>query len=112
MRHIGKAYPGNVFAGIKTFLRSRRADLGQAFGISFEGTASMDQLLSQIARCKITARDFVGKSNVLVSPREEPEIVSLAMVFLGQKLGEARSLFPWDVIDIRGVLVSFNLIGN
>src|SRR5258707_3855570 len=110
MRHIGKASPGNVFAGIKTFLRSRRADLGQAFGISFEGTASMDQLLSQIARCKITARDFVGKSNVLVAPREEPEIVSLAMVFLGKTLGEARSLFSENVIDIRGVLVAYNLL--
>src|SRR5258706_12897720 len=101
MRHIGKAYPGNVFAGIKTFLRSRRADLRQAFGISFEGTASMDQLLSQIARCKITARGFVGESDGLVPPPEEPEIVSLAMGFLGKTLGEARSPVPVDGIEMR-----------
>src|SRR5258708_37872556 len=103
MRHIGKAYPGNVFAGIKTFLRSQRADLRQAFGISLEGTASMDQLLSQIARRKITARDFVSKSDVLVAPREEPEIVSPAMVFLGKTLGEASSLLPGKAAYIRGV---------
>src|SRR5258708_1918910 len=110
MRHIGKAYPGNVFAGLKRFPRRQRADLRQALGISLEGTASMDQLLSQIARRKITARDFVCKSDVLVAPREEPEIVSLAMVFLGKTLGEARSLFPENVVDIRGVPIPYDLL--
>src|SRR5258708_26260162 len=110
MRPIGKAYQGKVFAGIKPFLRSQRADLRQAFGISLEGTASMDQLLSQIARRKITARDFVCKSDVLVAPREEPEIVSLAMVFLGKTLGEARSLFSEKVFAIRGVPIPYDLV--
>src|SRR5258708_21490886 len=112
MRHIGKAYPGNVFAGIKTFLRSRRADLRQAFGISFEGTASMDQLLSQIARCKITARVFVVYYKLLVAPREEPVILSLTLVFLGKTLGEALYLFPVNGIGLRDLLVSHHILAT
>src|SRR5713101_46481 len=109
MRDIGETDPRNVFAGIKTLLCDQRADLRQAFGISFERTASADQLLSQIAGCKIAARDFVRKSDVLIAPRKEPEIVPLAVVLLGIKVGKARSLFPQNVVDIRGVLVADNL---
>src|SRR6266849_9973339 len=72
--------------------------------------ASVDQPLSQIARCKIMARYLVGESDMLITPIKEPEIVPLAEVFLGIRLGEIRSLFPQNVVDIRGVLIAYNLL--
>src|SRR5208337_3033532 len=93
-----------------TLLCDQRADLRQTFRISFKRTASADQLLSQIAGCKIAARNFVYKSDALIAARKEPEIVPLAVVLLCIEVGEDRSLFPQYVVNIRGVLIAYNLL--
>src|SRR5450759_3906021 len=91
-------------------LGDQRADLRQTFGISFERMAGADQLLSQIAGREIAARDAVYKSDALIAARKEPEIVPLAVVLLGIKLGEDRSFFLQNVVDIRGVSIAYNLL--
>ena len=96
-----------MFPRVVSGLRYSASGLRKIFSISPERESLFPQLLAQIARPKrvhpvrLLTRNHVIESDGLVAPREQPEVVPLAVVFLRVDTGEIRSFSPQNLIDVR-----------
>jgi hypothetical protein len=111
---LPKLIQGNVLAAIDAVASpaARRievelgADGWQAFRVAFERKAFFDQLFAQIARHERIvgviggAWHLIGKADILVAAGEQPEIVALAVVLLGEHASNACAL-RCQASDIR-----------
>src|SRR5262245_40796704 len=76
----------------------RGADGGQILRIALERQALLDQLLAEIARLERIvpmvgrARHLIEEADIVVAAGEQPEIVTMAVMFLAEHAGEARAL--------------------
>jgi hypothetical protein len=114
-----------MFAGVDALIGpairwvkiGRRADIGQVLRIPLEGETLPDELFAEIAGLEriIGMVGFAGhsieKPDILVAAGEQPEIVALAKMFLGEHAIEGCS-FCCQLPDVRRVKSAASICSN
>ncbi len=106
VRDVCEADPRDMFAAIDAAVSvtirrvevNLRANGRQALCISLERTAFFNQLLAEAACLEriigmvVDARHLIAKTDVLITAREQPEIVALTGVLLAEHVANASTL--------------------